>query len=363
MRPFAYAAFTCLLASLASTTAMAADPWVVYEGHEGPGMGKHIVLVSGDEEYRSEEALPQLGRILATHHGFTCTVLFAINPEGGYIDPTYTSNIPGLSALDKADLLIIFTRFRNLPDEQMALIDRYLMTGKPVIGMRTATHAFKFDPNTPWAHYGHGYSGEKSAWEGGFGRLVLGEMWINHHGKHKYESTRGVIAPGAEQHPILRGIADGAIWGPTDVYEVRLPLPGDSMPLVLGEVLEHGDAFNAEDAFYGMRPETGKPVEGEKNNPMMPVAWTKSYQVPGGTPGKVFTTTTGASTDLVNPGVRRLLINAVYWSLGMEAQMPAQGAMIDLVGEYSPTRFEFRDPNFWQQAALTVEKLGKPAGE
>ena len=56
-------------------------PWVVYPGGEGPGKGKKVVLVSGDEEYRSEEGLPQLGKILAKRHGFTCTVLFAIDPR------------------------------------------------------------------------------------------------------------------------------------------------------------------------------------------------------------------------------------------------------------------------------------------
>src|SRR5438067_373298 len=95
----------------------AADPWVVYEGSDGPGKGKHIVLVSGDEEYRSEEALPQLGKILAKRHGFKCTVLFAIDPNDGTINPN-VSNIPGLQALDSADLMVIFTRFRDLPDEQ-----------------------------------------------------------------------------------------------------------------------------------------------------------------------------------------------------------------------------------------------------
>src|SRR5688572_13371877 len=93
--------------------------WVVYQGHDGPGKGKHVVLVSGDEEYRSEETLPQLGKILAVHHGFQCTVLFAVNPQDGTIDPNRNDNIPGLAALDKADLLILFTRFRKLPDEQM----------------------------------------------------------------------------------------------------------------------------------------------------------------------------------------------------------------------------------------------------
>src|SRR5713226_701514 len=86
---------------------------VVYEGGDGPGKGKHIVLVSGDEEYRSEEALPQLGKILAKRHGFKCTVLFAIDRKDGSINPNQNDNIPGLEALKTADMLVIFTRFRN----------------------------------------------------------------------------------------------------------------------------------------------------------------------------------------------------------------------------------------------------------
>src|SRR5438128_5937052 len=93
-----------------ATLAGAQEPlWVVYDGFDGPGKGKHIVLVSGDEEYRSEEALPQLGKILAKHHGFKCTVLFAIDPTDGTINPNRTDNIPGLEALQTADLMVIFT--------------------------------------------------------------------------------------------------------------------------------------------------------------------------------------------------------------------------------------------------------------
>ena len=124
-----------------SRPALAGDQWVVYQGAEGPGQGKNVVLISGDEEYRSEEALPQLAKILAKHHGFTCTVLFAIGKDGS-IDPNRNDNIPGLEALRKADLMIIATRFRDLPDDQMKEIDDYVESGRPVIGMRTATHAF-----------------------------------------------------------------------------------------------------------------------------------------------------------------------------------------------------------------------------
>src|SRR5881397_3697315 len=108
------------------------DPWVVFDGS---GKGKQIVLVSGDEEYRSEETLPQLGKILAKHHGFTCTVLFAIDPKDGTINPLL-SNIPGLETLKTADLLIIFTRFRDLPDEQMEHLVDYIESGRPIIGLR-----------------------------------------------------------------------------------------------------------------------------------------------------------------------------------------------------------------------------------
>src|SRR5262249_32086817 len=155
--------------------------------------GKHIVLISGDEEYRSEEALPQLGKILAKHHGFKCTVLFAIDPKTGEISPNTTNNIPGLDQLKTADLMLIATRFRNLPEEQMQHVVDYLETGKPVIGLRTATHAFA-GMKGKFAKYNNG-SGDKT-YQGGFGRQILGEMWISHHGGHGSQSTRGIIAKG-----------------------------------------------------------------------------------------------------------------------------------------------------------------------
>src|SRR5437879_1803921 len=122
---------------LLSTSARAADPWLVLEGGDGPGKGKHIVLVSGDEEYRSEEALPQLGKILAKHHGFKCTVLFAIDKTDGTINPNERSNIPGLEAPDKADLMVVALRLRDLPDEQIKHIVDYLESERPIIGLTT----------------------------------------------------------------------------------------------------------------------------------------------------------------------------------------------------------------------------------
>lgn len=309
-----------VLATLAGS-GRADDPWVVYKGGEGPGKGKHIVLVSGDEEYRSEEALPQLARILAKRHGFTCTVLFAIDKDGT-INPNRNDNIPGLHLLAKADLMVLGLRFRNLPDDQMKHIVAYVESGKPIVALRTSTHAFNLKSKT-YAKYS--WNSREKDWEGGFGRKILGETWINHHGAHGKESTRGIIAD--KNHPITRGIKDGDIWGPTDVYGVRLPLPGDSKPLVLGAVLT------------GMKSDD-PPVAGKKNEPMMPIAWTKSHALSSDKPGRVFTTTMGASQDLLSEGLRRLLVNACYWAVGLENKIPDR-SNVDLVGEYRPSKFSF----------------------
>jgi len=304
-------------------TSWAEDSWLDVPGGTGPGTGKRVVLVSGDEEYRSEEALTQLAKILATRHGFECRVVYSIDPDTGEIDPNERTNIPGLERLRDADLMVIATRFRTLPDEQMREIDAYLRRGQPVIGLRTATHGFDFPKGGGFTMY-HWRNGDE-AFKDGFGRQVLGETWISHHGKHGTEGTRGVVAHGAAGHPILRGIDDGDVFGPTDVYGVRLPLPGDSQTLLLGQVLS------------GLTPDT-PPVAGAKNDPPMPIAWTKSYRVAGGPSGRVFTTTMGASQDMLSEGFRRLLVNAAYWATGLEDRIPAQ-ADVAIVGTFTPSPF------------------------
>jgi hypothetical protein len=318
------------LVAMVVSSARGAQPadrqWLVFEGTEGPGKGKHVVLVGGDEEYRSEEALPQLAKILAKRHGFKTTVLFAIDPKTGEINPDHTGNIPGLEALDSADLMVIATRFRDLPDGQMKHVVDYLNAGKPVIGLRTATHAFNIPKGKTYAKYGYNYGGAE--YKDGFGKQVLGETWVAHHGSHARESTRGIPAEGAKDHPILRGIKENEIWGPSDVYTVR-KLPENAKPIVMGAVLK------------GMKP-TDEPVEGKKNDPMMPVAWVRTYKGEGEKEGRVFATTMGAATDLSADGTRRMVVNAVYWALGLEDQIPPGGANVEIVGEYKPTNFGFK---------------------
>jgi type 1 glutamine amidotransferase len=293
-----------------------AEPGVVFEGKDGPGKGKHIVFLAGDEEYRSEDSMPQLAKILAEHHGFKCTVLFAINKETGEIDPQTLDNIPGLEALDTADLMVMFLRFRELPDEQMKHIIDYTNSGKPIVGLRTSTHAFNYvnHKDSPYAKY----SFRSKDPDGGYGRLVFGETWINHYGRHQQESTRGLIVKGMGNECIASGIND--IWGESDVYDLTA-LAGDCRPLVMGQVLS------------GMNPN-------DKPNPdkrIVPVAWTKTYTGEKGKTARVFTTTMGHSFDFFNEGFRRLMVNACYWALEMEDKIPAK-SNVDFVGTYNPNK-------------------------
>lgn len=298
--------------------------WLVFEGknEKGLGAGKHVVLIAGDDEYRSEEALPMLGKILAKHHGFKCTVLFPIEPKSGKIKPDHQTNIEGMQSLEKADLMIVGLRFRNLPDEDMKYFADYIESGKPVIGVRTSTHAFKIPKDRKYAKYSFN---SKNEWKGGFGRQVLGDTWVNHHGVHGRQSTRGVIPDAESKNPILRGVKD--VWGPTDVYTIK-NLSKDATVVLQGSVLE------------GMKP-SDKPLEGEKNNPMMPLAWTKEFKTESGKTSRIFCTTMGASTDFKSEDLRRLIVNASLWCLEMEGKIPEK-ANVDIVGEYKPTDFGFK---------------------
>ena len=293
----------------------------VYEGKSGPGKGKHIVFLTGDEEYRSEEGLPMMAKVLSQRHGFKCTVLFSVNAQSE-IDPIVLNNIPGIEALDTADLCFMLLRFRELPDAQMKHFVDYLNSGKPIIALRTSTHAFSYEKNkqSPYAKY----DWRNKDWAGGFGQQVLGETWVAHHGDHGKESTRGVVNETFKIHPILKGVTD--IWGPTDVYAVT-HLGADAKVLVSGQVLT------------GMSP-SDPPLAGPKNSPMMPLVWLREFKGEKGATTPILATTMGAAVDLENEGLRRLLANGVYWATGLSSQIPDK-ANVDYVGDYKPTWFGF----------------------
>lgn len=299
----------------------AEDPWIVVQGADGPGAGKHVVFVTGDDEYRSEEGMPMLAEVLAARHGFKCTVLFAIDPADGTIKPDYQKNIPGTEVLADADLMVLFLRFRDLPAEQMKPIVDFVESGKPVVALRTSTHAFNIsDPASPYA----GLSWNSADPEGGFGREVIGDTWVSHHGEHGKQGTRGVVNPEYADHPILRGVRD--VWGPTDVYGIT-HLPKDAEVLMFGQVMA------------GMMP-NDPPAAGPVNDPMMPLVWTREYVGAAGKPARITATTMGASVDLESEGLRRLLVNAVYFGVGLADQIPAE-ADVRYVRPYEPSFFGF----------------------
>ena len=312
---FGFAQEQPLAPAVKPAATVSADPWVVFPGREGPGKGRHIVFIAGEESYRSEESMPLLARILA-RQGFKCTVLFAIDPADGTINPMIKDNIPGLEALDTADLLVAFFRWRELPDNQMKRIINYTESGKPIIGIRNATHPFRYvkHPTSPYAKYD---SGSKEP-RGGWGRLVLGETWVSHYGKNLVESTLCTVVPAASKHPIFQGV-QASFWLPDDVYGISDALAGDSTPVLLGQPLLGWSA-------------TDKP---HPDKQPLPIAWTKTHTGKSGKPARIFTTTMGHGDAFKIEDFRRLLANASFWCLGLEARIDPQSDM-QIVGDYNP---------------------------
>jgi type 1 glutamine amidotransferase len=308
---------TAIAPLLVATVALQAADWATYTPPAGQANGKHIVLLAGDEEYRSEESLPMLGKLLSQRHGFKCTVLFSLNPADGTLDPVNQTNVPGMHLLDSADLVITAFRFRELPDRDMQHFADYLQAGKPVIAIRTATHAFNYTRNkqSPFAKWDFA----SRDWPGGFGQQVLGETWINHHGDHGTEATRGLIDGTHAKHPVLRGVQD--VFGPTDVYGVVHLQPTDT-------VLMHGLVLK------GMKPDDAP----NWRKSLMPLVWTRDYTWPNGKVTRSLTTTIGAAVDFQCEDLRRLVVNASYWLTGLEVPAKADAT---IVGEYQPLYFGF----------------------
>ena len=329
MNPFTRYVATLLLLSLTTPTVQSADrahpvpessKWLTYPGETGPGKGKHIVLIAADQEYRSEQSMPMMAGILAKHHGFDCTVLFGVNDQG-LVDPTMpvypkkgeeaafkSHSIDGLEHLEKADLVIFFLRLLTLPEKQQTLIVNYLDSGKPIIGLRTANHGFRRP--LPYT-----IDGKRVR----FGDL-LGGAFRGHHGNWHRDSTRGDLGEAMKDHPILTGVRD--IWGPSDVYRTYKE----------GGNLQEGCTA----LVYG-QPLIGREQNGASNpkKKPLPVAWFKHWRTSDGQSARVFQSTMGSAKDLENPGLRRLIVNAAYWGMGLEKEINA-GSSVDYTGEYNP---------------------------
>lgn len=310
--------------SVGVASTLGAADHVVYAGGEGSGKGKHVVLLAGDEEYRSEESLPMLGQILSKHHGFKSTVCFSLN-EAGEIDPKAGGSLSHPEALDSADAIVMLLRFRYWDDATMKRFQAALDRGVPVIALRTSTHAFNPPKEGPWAKWAW------NAQDGGWGKKVLGETWVSHWGKHKFEATRSVVEARAETSVLLRGV--GEIFGDSDVYEAHPP--EDVKVLLRGQVVAGMTPAS------GAATQTKKTVKGQEqavNEPMMPIAWTRELKNEAGTVNRIFCTTMGAATDLVDEDLRRLVVNGVFWGLGLAVPEKAE---VSVVGAYEPSKYGF----------------------
>ncbi len=307
----------CLL-TFVSSQAFAEHPnGVVWEGTDGLGKGKHIVFIAGDHEYRGEETLPALARIMARHYGFKCSFFVTTDPKDGTIKPG-SNHITGLEALKTADLMVIFTRFQAFDDEQMQHIDDYLATGKPVMGLRTSTHGFN-GIKGKFAKYNEGYKGEEKDWQFGFGEAILGEHWVGHYGRNHKQSSRLLLEKEQLEHPVLRG-----------VKHVHTQCGGyNAHPREGSTVLAKGQILN------GMKIDD--PADPKKE--VLPVAWVRHYKKDD-PKSRVFATTHGASEDILNEGFRRMLVNAQLWCLGMDDVIKPDN-QVDFVGPYNPVTFNF----------------------
>ncbi|MCH9654274.1 MAG: ThuA domain-containing protein [Planctomycetes bacterium] len=276
----------------------------------------HVVFVTGDDEYRSEESMPMLAKILKRDYGFKVTVCYSLDQDGN-IAPGNQKSISGLEALEDADLMVLFTRYRDLPPEQFQHFLNYVKTGKPIVGFRTATHAFLFrDPKSPYRDWNNKKIAE-----------LVGQRWITHHGHfgdgHEH-LTKVTIDDASKDHPVLRGVKPYKTYswlyhvhGGSDGHK----LAGNSKPLLTGHSLKSGHEQKGNLEKYPLSN---------------PVAWTKTYAGANGKKGRVFFTTTAHPFDFKDPSVRKLSLNGILWSLGMEDKIPTEGAKADLVGKYEP---------------------------
>lgn len=307
-----------LFLSMVALDSAYADTSIVYQGDAGPGLGKHIVFLASDHEYRAEETCPALARILAKRFGFKCTVVFGVDKDG-FIEAG-SSNVSGMEALKDADLFFIFARFLNLPDDQMAQVESYVEKGGPVVGLRTSSHAFKIPGNSAYAKYD--FKSKAKGYENGFGHQILGNTWVGHYGTNHKQGTRIQIITEQKDNVILSGVADNAFTH-AGAY-VGKPGPDftvltNSQPLVSMDPTADPDPKKAP----------------------MPSTWIRHYETKDGTKHRVFHSTQGASEDILDENYRRLIINGSLWALGMEDAIKPD-LEIAFVGPYQPNTFSFK---------------------
>ena len=300
--PYFFAVFLTLLCACSSSTEPATAP----ENVAPP----HIVFVTGDEEYRSEESMPMLAKLVERELGATTEVLFA-QDSAGIVNPNVNDNIPGLEALEKADMMVLFTRWRALPDEQAQYILDFAESGKPMAGFRTTTHAFLYKDDSLRQHL-------NNEWP----TAVFGQQWITHHGHFDdgHDPLTSVSLVEGANSPILHGVE------PFNAYSWLYHVDGGewrinpkTKQLLLGRSLR---SSHEEGGRLDKFPLTN------------PVAWTNDYKG-----ARVFFTTLGHPYDWLDGNMRRLALNGIAWAL--EKEIPKGGFKTGVVGEYAPNNSGF----------------------
>lgn len=233
-----------------------------------PAEAANLVFMIGEDEYLTWETLPAFARSDVEPLGHRVTLIHA--------DAADKNSFPGLvEALKSADLLLVSVRRRTPPKEQLEAVRAYLAAGRPLIGIRTASHAFALRPKDKLVDDRH------AAWQE-FDPEVLGGSYGNHH--RGEDKTLCTLAPGAAGHEILKGISLGELIGNGTLYR-NTPLAATTTPLLIGSI---------------------------PNQPSEPVAWTHRY---GPGKAKVFYTSFGHVDDFKEPAFRRLMLNAIAWAL------------------------------------------------
>lgn len=228
----------------------------------------HLVFMIGEDEYDTWTTLPEFAEKDLKSRGYRVTIIHA--------DKNEKNDFPGLiPALRDADLLFVSVRRRTPLKEQLDAVRAHVAAGKPLIGIRTASHAFalRARDKQPDPKYG--------TWQE-FDPEVLGGNYANHHGAGP--KTAIAAAAGAAKHPILKGISADKLVGNGSLYRVS-PLKPDATPLLIGTIAD-------------------KPSE--------PVAWARTY---GPRKARIFYTSLGHPDDFKDPQFRRLLVNAIEWAI------------------------------------------------
>jgi Trehalose utilisation len=205
-----------------------------------------LCMLSGSAEYKSNESLATFQAVIEKKFPITCSRAFW----------TSKTELPGLDALANADVMLLFTKRLEIPADQLELVKKYCLAGRPIVGVRTASHAFQ-----NWLE---------------LDRLILGGDYKGHYGSGPV--TKVEIANGATQHPILAGVEP---FESTAKLYKNPQIADDTNLLLTGSIPEHTE----------------------------PVAWTREYHG-----GRAFYTSLGAPSDFEAPAFQSLLTNAIFWT-------------------------------------------------